>query len=217
VAVALLGGLINRAVRLTTLRRTSPSSLRRSTNRRTSARRSSKLRQDYPPGLLEADRGDASSDGTDDIVRQIAAGDSRVQLLRNETRAERKTSGLNLAIRARADWCSPMPTLYRRRNRETGGISPIRRSVTSGRMLYVNADGSVVGDGCSLHALREFIARRRDWIGSIVGVDGGVDAIRRTCTGRCARTAADFVAPLTVAEQGFRVIYEPTLCSPRTR
>jgi hypothetical protein len=47
-------------------------------------------------------------------------------------------------------------------------------------------------------------------LGSIVGVDGGVDAMRRAAyTPMRADQLPDFVQPLTVREKGLRVIYEP--------
>jgi hypothetical protein len=53
----------------------------------------------------------------------------------------------------------------------------------------------------------------REWetdLGSIVGVDGGVDAIRRAIwTPMNADQLPDFVQPLTVRERGYRVVYEP--------
>jgi hypothetical protein len=46
--------------------------------------------------------------------------------------------------------------------------------------------------------------------GSIVGVDGGVDAIRRELYQPMrADQLPDFVTPLNVTEQGYRVVYEP--------
>ena len=46
--------------------------------------------------------------------------------------------------------------------------------------------------------------------GSIVGVDGGIDAVRRELqVAMRADQLPDFVLPLTVRERGFRVVYEP--------
>jgi len=81
----------------------------------------------------------------------------------------------------------------------------------TGSMRYVSADGSMVGDGCSAYMRYENALRLAETrLGSIVGVDGGVDAIRRNLYQPMrADQLPDFVAPLSVAEQGFRVIYEP--------
>ena len=218
VAVALLGGLTNRAVRRDDSFTPNVTVITAAFNEQAhiGAAIENKLRQDYPPGLLEMIVvSDASTDGTDDIVRQIAAGDSRVQLLRNEIRAG-KTSGLNLAVpRARGEIVvfADANSIYR-----PDAIAKLVRNFAdpqvgyvTGRMLYVNADGSLVGDGCSAYMRYENSLRAAETrLGSIVGVDGGVDAIRRELY-RPMRPdqLPDFVAPLSVAEQRFRVIYEP--------
>ncbi len=46
--------------------------------------------------------------------------------------------------------------------------------------------------------------------GSVVGVDGGIDAMRK-CLFQPLRAdqLPDFVQPLKVVEQGYRVVYEP--------
>jgi cellulose synthase/poly-beta-1,6-N-acetylglucosamine synthase-like glycosyltransferase len=218
VAVALLGGVTNRAVRRDDAFAPHVTIITAAFNEQAhiGATIENKLRQDYPPALLEMIVvSDASTDGTDDIVRQIAARDSRVQLLRNEIRAG-KTSGLNLAIpRARGEIVvfADANSIYR-----PDAIAKLVRNFAdpqvgyvTGRMLYVNADGSLVGDGCSAYMRYENSLRAAETrLGSIVGVDGGVDAIRRELY-RPMRPdqLPDFVAPLTVAEQGFRVVYEP--------
>ena len=47
-------------------------------------------------------------------------------------------------------------------------------------------------------------------IGSIVGVDGGIDAMRKTLYKPMnPDQLPDFVQPLKVVEQGYRVVYEP--------
>src|SRR5690606_34093781 len=47
-------------------------------------------------------------------------------------------------------------------------------------------------------------------IGSIVGVDGGIDAVRRDLYRPMrADQLPDFVLPLGVVEQGYRVVFEP--------
>jgi len=54
--------------------------------------------------------------------------------------------------------------------------------------------------------LREFETR----LGSVVGVDGGIDAVRRDLyRDMDPALLPDFVLPLNVVEQGYRVVYEP--------
>jgi hypothetical protein len=81
----------------------------------------------------------------------------------------------------------------------------------SGRMLYVDPHGSLVGDGCTAYMRYENRLRGYESaIGSVVGVDGGVDAIRRSLYGPMRTDQLpDFVLPLSVVEQNFRVVYVP--------
>jgi glycosyltransferase involved in cell wall biosynthesis len=173
-----------------------------------------KLTQDYPPEKLEVlVVSDGSTDGTDEIVQAIA--DVRVRLVRQEPRAG-KTSGLNLlAPHARGEVLvfSDANSHYAP---ETVAelVKPLADPAVgyvTGRMLYRAPDGSTSGEGCSAYIRYE--NRLRAWetrLGSIVGVDGGVDAMRRSLwRAMRADQLPDFVAPLQVREQGRRVVYQP--------
>jgi cellulose synthase/poly-beta-1,6-N-acetylglucosamine synthase-like glycosyltransferase len=173
-----------------------------------------KLSQDYPAELLDVIVvSDESTDGTDDIVARIAAGDSRVQLMRQVPRAG-KTSALNLAmprVRGEIVVFADANSIYRAdtlrklvRNFADPGVGYV-----TGKMLYVNPDGSLVGDGCSAYMRYENALRAAETqVGSVVGVDGGVDAVRRDLYRPMrADQLPDFVLPLTVVEQGRRVVF----------
>jgi len=175
-----------------------------------------KLAQDYPPELMEIlVVSDESTDGTDEIVTEISKEDSRVRLLRNQPR-QGKTAALNFAVpQARGDIIvfSDANSVYR-----PDAIRKIVRNFAdpaigyvTGSMRYVNADGSLVGDGCSAYMRYENALRAAETrVGSIVGVDGGVDAVRRVLYKTMkADLLPDFVLPLAVIEQRHRVIYEP--------
>ena len=173
-----------------------------------------KLAQDYPPGKLDVIVvSDASEDGTDDLVRAIDGG--RVHLLRQEPRAG-KTAALNLAmphatgeiiVFSDANSLYAPDTVARLvecfADRDVGYVT--------GRMVYKAPDGSLSGEGCS--AYMRYENQLRAWetqLGSIVGVDGGVDAIRRQLYRPMrADQLPDFVQPLRVREQGYRVVYQP--------
>jgi cellulose synthase/poly-beta-1,6-N-acetylglucosamine synthase-like glycosyltransferase len=175
-----------------------------------------KLAQDYPADKLDVIVvSDCSADRTDDIVREIAARDPRVQLLRNATRSG-KTMGLNLAIpRARGEIVvfADANSIYRPDaiRKLVRNFADPKVGYVTGRMLYGVANGSLVGDGCSAYMKYENALRAAETrVGSIVGVDGGVDAIRRVLyLPMRADQLPDFVTPLNVAEQGYRVVYEP--------
>jgi cellulose synthase/poly-beta-1,6-N-acetylglucosamine synthase-like glycosyltransferase len=81
----------------------------------------------------------------------------------------------------------------------------------TGKMIYRNSDGSIVGDGCSAYMKYENLLRKLETsIGSIVGVDGGLDAIRKNLyLPMSPDQLPDFVLPLKVVKQGYRVVYEP--------
>lgn len=175
-----------------------------------------KLAQQYPTGLIDVIVvSDESSDGTDEIVQRIAAESGRVRLLRQQPR-QGKTAGLNLAMReARGEVIvfADANSIYR-----PDAIAKLARNFAdpkvgyvTGKMVYVNPDGSLVGDGCSAFMRYENALRAAETrIGSIVGVDGGVDAVRKQLYRPMrADQLPDFVLPLTVVEQGYRVVYEP--------
>jgi cellulose synthase/poly-beta-1,6-N-acetylglucosamine synthase-like glycosyltransferase len=175
-----------------------------------------KLQQDYPAGLLDVMvASDGSTDETDQVLAQLSAQDSRVSFLRQEPRSG-KTAALNsLLERARGELIvfSDANSMYRP-DTVRQLVAPFADpdvGYVSGRMLYVDSGGSLIGDGCS--AYMRYENALRSWesaIGSIVGVDGAVDAVRRSLYRRMRPDQLpDFVLPLAVVEQGYRVVYAP--------
>ena len=173
-----------------------------------------KLDQDYPDDKLDVIViSDESDDGTDDIVRGL--DDPRVRLIRQSPRAG-KTSALNLAMPEATGEIivfSDANSLY---SPDTirhlmAPLADPEVGYVTGRMVYKAPDGSLTGEGCS--AYMQYENKLREWetqLGSVVGVDGGVDAMRREIyTLMNADQLPDFVQPLTVREQGYRVVYEP--------
>ena len=81
----------------------------------------------------------------------------------------------------------------------------------TGKMIYTNPNGDAIGDGCTTYMRYEnFLRVTETRAGSIVGVDGGIDAVRKSLYRQMAPDQLpDFVLPLNVVEQGFRVVYEP--------
>ena len=176
-----------------------------------------KLQLDYPRDRLEIIVvSDASTDGTDAIVEAVAAeADLPVRLVRQEPRMG-KTAGLNRIVPlAKGDILvfSDANSIYDTqavRQLVSCFADPAVGYVT-GKMVYTNPQGALLGDGCSSYMkyenrLRELETR----LGSVVGVDGGIDAMRRSLyTPLRADQLPDFVQPLKVVEQGFRVVYAP--------
>lgn len=177
-----------------------------------------KLALDYPPERLDIIVvSDASDDGTDDIVRRVAdeVGGDRIRLVRQEGRAG-KTSALNLAAaEARGEILvfSDANSLYApdalRRLMEPFADPEV--GYATGRMLYRAPDGSLTGEGCSAYMRYENALRGLETrLGSVVGVDGGIDAVRAELYEPMRPDQQpDFVLPLGVVARGHRVVYQP--------
>lgn len=172
-----------------------------------------KLDQDYPAGLLDVIVvSDESADGTDEIVGSLGP---RVQLIRQSPRAG-KTAALNLAVARAAGEIlvfSDANSMYAPDTirRLVGNFADPAVGYVTGKMVYVNEDGSLVGDGCSAYMKYEnWLRASESGLAAVIGVDGGVDAVRRSAYRPMrADQQPDFVLPLSVAGQGYRVVYEP--------
>ncbi len=172
-----------------------------------------KMEQDYPSDLLDVIVvSDESDDGTDAIVEQL--GD-RVRLLRQAPRAG-KTAALNRAVLHACgeilvfsdanSWYAPDAI-----RKLVINFSDPKVGYVTGKMLYVNPDGALVGDGCTAYMKYENLLREcESRLGTVIGVDGGIDAVRRDLYQPMrADQLPDFVLPLLVASTGRRVVYEP--------
>jgi len=176
-----------------------------------------KMAQDYPVDKLEVlVVSDESEDGTDAIVEKLAKEAAiSIRLFRQSPR-QGKTAGLNLIVPesngeiiifsdANSQWApDAVGKLVANFADDTVGY-------VTGKMVYTHADGSLMGDGCSAYMKYENWLRRYETdIGSVVGVDGGIDAMRKSLYEPLRPDQLpDFVQPLKVVEKGYRVIYEP--------
>jgi cellulose synthase/poly-beta-1,6-N-acetylglucosamine synthase-like glycosyltransferase len=175
-----------------------------------------KLQQNYPPERLQVVVvSDSSDDGTDQIVDDIAASDSRVRLLRQEPR-QGKTAALNRAIAA----ATTEIIIFSDANSRyaSDGIRKLVRyfadervGYVTGRMVYTDSTGRSADDGSGAYMQYENQLRLSEMrLGSIVGVDGGIDAVRRELyLPMRPDQLPDFVLPLGIVERGYRVVYEP--------
>ena len=173
-----------------------------------------KLSLDYPREKMEIlVISDGSVDRTDEIVNGYTS--EGVRLLRQDTRAG-KTMALNWAVsQARGEIIvfSDANSIYASdalRMLVYNFADPNVGYVT-GKMIYTNQDGSTIGDGCSAYMNYENWLRRLETkAGSVVGVDGGIDAVRKDLYKQMnPDQLPDFILPLRVVEQGFRVVYDP--------
>jgi cellulose synthase/poly-beta-1,6-N-acetylglucosamine synthase-like glycosyltransferase len=173
-----------------------------------------KFAQNYPPELIEVIViSDESEDGTDEIVTTLAVTEERLKLIRQVPR-QGKTAGLNLAMQqAKGEIIifSDANSHYDAQaiKQLVNCFSDPQVGYVTGKMVYVNSDGSLVGDGCSAYMKYENYMRALETqVDSVVGVDGGIDAIRKELYQPMnADQLPDFVLPLKVVTQGKRVIY----------
>jgi len=175
-----------------------------------------KLSQDYPSDRLKVIVvSDGSTDRTDEIVRSLVDhSEGRLKLFRQEPR-QGKTQALNMALRhtsAEIVVFADANSIY-----APGAIRSLARNFAdpsigyvTGQMAYSNLADSGVGAGSGSYMSYENELRKWETrLGSIVGVDGGIDAIRRTLyVPMRTDQLPDFVLPLSVIEQGSRVVYE---------
>ncbi len=156
---------------------------------------------------------DGSTDRTDEIVKSYES--HGVRLIRQEPRAG-KTSALNLGIREALGEIvvfSDANSMYEKDALRylLENFNDPEVGYVTGRMIYTNPDGTFTGDGCSTYMKYENLLREYETIvGSIVGVDGGIDAVRKALYSEMnPDQLPDFVLPLRVIEQRYRVVYEP--------
>ena len=174
-----------------------------------------KIDLDYPRDKLEVIVvSDESEDATEAIVESFSNAEISVKLVRQQPR-QGKTSGLNMIVpQARGEILvfSDANSIYQADalRHLVKNFSDPETGYVTGKMIYVNEDGSIVGDGCSAYMKYENIIRSCETIiGSVIGVDGGIDAMRATLYKTLnADQLPDFVQPLKVVDQGYRVAYE---------
>lgn len=171
------------------------------------------LALDYPRERLQVIVvSDASDDGTDDIVKRYAG--QGVELLRMADRGG-KTLGLNAAV---AKACGEV-VVFSDAN-AMYGRDVIRKMV---RNFADPAVGAVVGESTYVDPEVEserseglywryetWIKRLESALGSVVGGDGAIYAIRRSLyVPMRADALSDFVNPLQIVQAGHRCVYEP--------
>ncbi|CAN5159554.1 glycosyltransferase family 2 protein [soil metagenome] len=173
-----------------------------------------KLEQAYPAEKLQIIViSDGSTDGTDEVVRQFA--DKGVSLLRREGR-EGKAAGLNDAVRHATGEIivfSDANTLFgpNALHRIAENFADPAIGYLTGSLEFLAGEGNLSGAGGNAYMRYESLVRRIETrAGSIIGSNGGVDAIRRSLyVDTPAHLITDFILPLTVMAGGHRVIFDP--------
>jgi len=175
--------------------------------------------QDYPPERLQIIVvSDHSDDGTDDIVRTFA--ERGVELLRQPERGG-KAVALNSAVRhASGDiivFCDANarfdPDCVRQLAQNFAdpdvGYATAR--------LIIEAGSSSTSGGGAYQRFEEWLRTAETEVASVIGVNGGCDAIRRELYSDIPRELiTDFVLPLRVIAAGKRVVFDPHAQSRET-
>lgn len=180
------------------------------------------LALDYPADRFEiAVISDASDDGTDDIVREFAA--QGVRLFRQEERRG-KTAGLNRFVpdvTGDVVVFSDANALY-----EPAAIRMLVRNLAdpevgcvTGEARYLKNDSTAASLGERAYWDYEILIKRLETsVGSMVGGDGAIYAIRRELWRSLPDDAInDFLNPLQIVAAGWRGVYEPeAICYEET-
>lgn len=170
---------------------------------------------DYPRNKLEIlVISDASSDDTDQIVRSFT--DQGVSLLRMEERGG-KTLGLNAAMKvAKGDIVifSDANIMYRADTirRLVQNFADTSVGCATGDSQYADDPHSAAhAQENSYWGYERFIRSMESLVGSTVGGDGAIFAIRRVLyQPLSAETINDLVVPLQIVMKGYRAVFEPT-------
>lgn len=168
---------------------------------------------DYPADKLEVlVVSDCSSDGTDEIV--TAFGDPRVKLLRMAQRGG-KTVGLNAAVAAASGEIivfSDANAMYLKDalRKMVRNFADPQVGAVVGESTYADADGGAQQSESLYWKYETGIKRLETQLGSTVGGDGAIYAIRRSLYRDMRPDAlSDFVNPMQIVMSGHRCIYEP--------
>lgn len=175
------------------------------------------LALDYPADKIDIlVVSDASDDGTDDIVNGYAG--RGVRLLRMHERGG-KTLGLNAAAadsQSEVLVFSDANAMYRPDavRRLVENFSDERIGAVIGESTYESPD-SPSGQSESAYWRYEIAIKTMETrLGSVVGGDGAIYAVRRSLYDPMSADAlSDFVNPLNVVNAGFRCVYEPAAVS----
>ena len=172
------------------------------------------LALDYPADRLEiAVISDESIDGTDDIVRRFAH--RGVKLFRQAPRRG-KTAGLNAVVpQLSGDVVvfSDANAMY-----DTGALRALVRNFAdeqvgcvTGEARYSTSGAATADVGERLYWGYEMQIKRLETdLGSMVGADGAIYAIRRSLWKTLPENAInDFLNPLQIVAAGWRNVYEP--------
>lgn len=173
---------------------------------------------DYPKDKLEIIVfSDGSTDRTNEIVEKFEK--DGVKLLRTKER-KGKTAGQNFAVsRASGEIIvfSDANAFYQK-----DAIQKIVRNFSDksigcvcGELVYFKDNRTLIGDAEDAYwNYEKFIKRQENRAASILGANGSIYAVRKELYAPLpGDIISDFIEPLKIIEQGYRVIYEPSAFS----
>ena len=167
------------------------------------------LGQDYPPEKLEVlVYSDGSTDDTDDVVRDYAARDPRIKLIRSERRIGKPTALNQLRRAARGEillMTDVRQPLGRQAVRElVRPLADSRVGCVSGNLVLRGAAGSA-----AYWRYEKLIRRSEAELGALVGVSGCLYAIRREDFPELPRDLIldDMWVPLSILLKRKRVVF----------
>ncbi len=176
------------------------------------------LELDYPAEKLEiVVASDGSTDRTDEIVRGFEKNERgvRVALHRVEGRVG-KTGTQNEAVkvcRGEIIVFSDAASLYDRRALRAlvRNYADPEVGAVSGRYEYTNPTGAGAGRGTkAFWAIENFIKRRQSLLRTITGCCGCIYSLRKNLYVPLPHEIiSDLVEPLTILDQGYRIVFEP--------
>ncbi|HJP33160.1 MAG: glycosyltransferase family 2 protein [Candidatus Latescibacteria bacterium] len=170
---------------------------------------------DYPVEKLQIIMvSDGSTDGTDDIARQYE-GRPGYLFLRQEQNAG-KTTAQNVGVRsATGDVLvfTDANSMYHADALQQLVVpfADTRVGCVCGELRYANPQHAAAGKGeGSYWRYEQFLKRRESLLGSLVGANGAIFALRRELFEELGQAIiSDFIMPIRVRRRGYRVVYEP--------
>jgi len=169
------------------------------------------LELDYPSDLLEiVVASDGSTDGTQDVVRGFS--DQGVKLVDIPAHVG-KTAAQNLAVKeSHGDILvfSDANALY-----DSNAIRELVRLFSDdsvgcvcGELSYRDNSSSVGKSESAYWRYEQFCKKRESLLGSLLGVNGAIYAVKRTCfVDLDSRVISDFILPMEIYAQGKKILY----------
>lgn len=169
---------------------------------------------DYPQDRLQVIVvSDGSTDGTDDVARDFA-GRPGYLFLRQEQNAG-KTTAQNAGVRvAKGDILvfSDANSIYAvdALRQLVRPFADARVGCVCGELHYTNPQRAAAGKGeGSYWRYEQYLKRRESLLGSLVGANGSIYALRRELFEELdPAIISDFIMPIRVRLRGHRVVYE---------